>query len=192
VRAASRQNFVSCLFLLVKSIRKCPLSSLSNEVIYEIYNGLLDASIIHYHKEIFPIGQLVLKENLVLSEKYDKITKLFIAFKNLAKFLKNYSKENDVIPVISLLKLDSHLAESLLPCIFKHFKEFGGKPEDTLTILQLSGEETFAEHIYYHFSEIASPLKNLSIGPHVANLLVDEAVLFAITDHMYSKNYKVR
>ena len=192
VRAASRQNFVSCLFLLVKSIRKCPFSSLSNEVVYEIYNGLLDASIIHYHKEIFPIGQLVIKENLVLSEKYEKITKLFVAFKNLAKFLKNHSMENDLIPIISLLKLDSHLAESLLPCIFKHLKEFGGKPEDTLTLLQLSGEETISEQIYHHLSEIASPLKNLSIGSHIANLLVDEAVLFAMTDSMYSNNDKVR
>lgn len=189
---SSRQNYVSCLLLLIKSVRNCPFNCLSNDVIFEIYQGLLDCSIIHYHQEIFFVGQRVIEENIVLSEKYEKISTLYVAFKNLAKFIKNPSKENDLVPVIGLLQLDVHLAESLLPCIFKHLKEFGGKPDDALTLLQHTEEEVISEHIHHQLAEIASPLKNLSLGPSVADMFVDEAVIFALKDNMLSDNVKVR
>lgn len=190
-RAASRQNFTTILLLIIKAIQQCPKSALSPDIVYEIYNGMLDTSIIHYHPEILPSCLAVLEHNPVLYEKYLKASCLFLAFRNLAKFLKSSTQDYDLAPVISLLKLDEKLAESLLPSVFKYLKEYGGKPATTMTLLLLSQQEPILGQVYEHLSEIASPVKSHTIGPHIAEMLVDEGVVFAIKDGMLSKSENV-
>ena len=51
VRVSSRHNFATFLLLLVKSVQSCPITSLSSDVVYEMYNGILD-TITHYHLEL--------------------------------------------------------------------------------------------------------------------------------------------
>ena len=141
LRVSSRQHFATFLLLMVKSVQNCPITSLSSDVVYEMYNGLLDASITHYHPELLETSLKFLQENRPLYDKHEKISNLCIAFKNLAKFLKNSDQEYDLFPVINLLKLDDGLTESLLPWVFKHLKEYGGKPATTMTLLLLSQQE---------------------------------------------------
>ncbi|KAK4008958.1 uncharacterized protein LOC116923613 [Daphnia magna] len=191
LRASSRQNFATFLLLLVTSIQSCPVSSLSTDVVYEIYNGLLDASITHYHPELLEKCIAVLKENRPLHDKYEKISNLYVAFQNLAKFLKNSDQEYDLVPVIYLLKLDDALTESLLPWVFKHLKEFGGKPAITMTLLLLSQKEPILGQIYQLLAEIASPMKSINIGPHIGDLFVDEAVVRAIAKGMCSESAQI-
>lgn len=186
LRASSRRNFATFLLVLVKSIENCPLSSLSSDVVYEMYNGLLDASITHHHPELLEPCLAILKENRPLYEKYQKISELYVAFQNLAKFLKNSEQEYDLLPVIDILKLDDRLSDSLLPWVFKHLKEYGGKPAITMTLLLLSQQEPILGRIYELLSELASPLKSINIGPHTGDLFVDEGVVRAIAKGMLS------
>lgn len=186
LRVSSRQNFASFLLLLVKSIGNCSVSTLSSDVVYELYNGLLDASITHYHPELLKPSLAILQENRPLYEKYQKISNLYLAFQNLAKFLKNSDQEYDLTPVIDLLKLDDRLTDSLLPWVFKHLKEYGGKPSVTMTLLLLSQEEPILGRIYHLLAELASPLKSINIGPITGDLFVDEGVLRAIAKGMYN------
>ena len=192
LRASSRQNFATFLLLLVKSIQNCPVPSLSSDVVYEMYNGLLDASITHYHPELSQTCLAILQENRPLYDKYLKISNLYLAFQNLGKFLKNSDQEYDLIPVIELLKLDDRLTESLLPWVFKHLKEFGGKPAITMTLLLLSQQEPILGQIYQLLAELASPVKSINIGPHIGDLFVDEAVVRAIAKGMSSDSEAVR
>lgn len=192
LRAASRRNFATFVLLLVRVVGNFQITALSNDVIYEIFNGLLDASIIHFHPEILPTGLSVLQENLTLNDQYERACQLFQAFRNLAKFLKSSSKDDDLLPVVSLLQLDDRLAQSLLPSVFQHLKVHGGKPAVTLTLLLLSQEEPIPEQVYHYLTELASPLKSRTIGPHVAELLVDYDVVRAITNGMLSGNDRVR
>lgn len=197
LRAASRQNFVTFLLLLVKCIEKGQISGIGNDVVYEIYNGLLDASITHFHPEIVPSCQAILQEhNLTLYGKYQKALLLFTGFRNLAKFLKSSRKKeyqtDDLLPVVALLKLDDRLAESLLPAVFNHLKEFGGKPAIAMTLLLLSEEGPIRERIYLYLVELASPVKSRTIGPHIAELLVDNDVVRAIKDGMLSGSERVK
>lgn len=190
-RAASRQNFTTVLLLIIKAIQPCPKSSLSTDIVYEIYNGMLDTSIIHYHPEIMPTCLAVLDNNSVLYEKYLKASGLFVAFQSLAKFLKSSTQDYDLTPIISLLKLDDKLAESLLPSVFKYLKEYGGKPATTMTLLLLSQQEPILGKVYELLTEITSPVKSHTIGPHIAEMVVDEGVIFAIKDGMLSKGGNV-
>ena len=191
LRAASRQNFAPFLLLLVRVVGKFQITALSNDVIYEIFNGFLDASITHFHPEILPTGLSALQENLTLNEQYETACQIFEAFRNLARFLKSSNKDFDLLPVVSLLQLDDRLAHSLLPSVFQHLKLHGGKPAVTLTLLLLSQEEPIPEQVYHHLAELTSPLKNSTIGPHIAELLVDIDVVRAITNGMTSGNVRV-
>ncbi len=77
----------------------------------------------------------------------------------------------------------------LLPSIFQYFKEHGGKPAIAMTLLLLSQEEPIPEKVYQHLTElIASPIKSLTIGPHIGKLLVDQDVIHAIKGGMLSRN----
>jgi hypothetical protein len=191
LRVSSRQNFATFLLLMVKTIQSCPITSLSSDVVYEMYNGLLDASITHYHPELMEMSLAILQENRPLYDKYEKISNLCLAFQNLAKFLKNSDQEYDLIPVINLLRLDDGLTHSLLPWVFKHLKEFGGKPATTMTLLLLSQQEPILGQIYQLLAELASPMKSINIGPHIGDLFVDEAVVRAIAKGMCSESKAV-
>lgn len=191
LRVSPRQHFATFLLLMVNCMEWCPSSSLSGEVVFEMYNGLLDASITHYHPEILEKSLDILKENNPLYEKYQEISNLYLAFNNLGKFLKNSDQEYDLLPVIELIKLDDRLTESLLPWIFKHLREFGGKPAITMTLLLLSQQEPILGQIYQLLAELASPLKSIKIGPHIGDLFVDEAVVRAIGSGMCSDSMTV-
>lgn len=197
LRAASRQHFITFLCLVLGAIENYHVqtSSLGNDIIYEVYNALLDASFSHFHPETVPVCLAILGENLTLHDKYQRTCLLLDAFRNLAKFLKNSpqskTKEEDLLLVVALLKLDDGLAESLLPSIFQHLKEHGGKPAVAMTLLLLSQEEPIPEKVYQHLTELASPIKSLTIGPHIGELLVDNDVIRAIKDGMLSGNDRV-
>ena len=191
LRVSSRQHFATFLVLLVKCVSSGPISSLSSDVVFEMYNGLLDASITHFHPELLEKSLPILQDNHPLYDKYQKISTLYLAFGNLAKFLKNSDQEYDLMPVIDLIKVDEGLTESLLPWIFKHLKEFGGKPAITMTLLLLSQQEPILGQIYQLLAELASPVKSVNIGPHIGDLFVDEAVVRAIGSGMCSESATV-
>ena len=153
-----------------------------------MYNGLLDASMTHYHPKLLETCVTVLQENRPLHDKYQKVSNLYKAFQNLAKFLKNSDQDYDLMPVMDLLKLDDGLTESLLPWIFKHLKEFGGKPAITMTLLLLSQNEPLLGQIYQLLAELASPVKSINIGPHIGDLFIDEGVVRAIAKGMCSES----
>jgi hypothetical protein len=87
--------------------------------------------------------------------------------------------------------LDDGLTHSLLPWVFKHLKEFGGKPATTMTLLLLSQQEPILGQIYQLLAELASPMKSINIGPHIGDLFVDEAVVRAIAKGMCSESKAV-
>ncbi len=166
LRAASRQHFVTFLCLVLGAIENYQVqtSSLGNDIIYEVYNALLDASFSHFHPEFVPICLAVLGENLTLQDKYQRTCLLLDAFRNLAKFLKNSpqnkTKDEDLLFVVALLKLDDGLAESLLPSIFQHLKHL----LDEVGTLSMIGNPIFKKPVIKSVTQY-QVTGTLALGP---------------------------
>ena len=190
LRIRIKQNYFTVLLMFSKCVRHCSSISVSDEVTGEIYHALLDASVLHFHPEVFESLFLILKQqskqNSTLYDKFQRVSSLYADFKHLARFLKNSNRESDVIPVVNLLLQipDQTFIEYLLPILFKHLRKFGGKPSHIIRLL--SKRELF-ERVVDQLADLVSPVKSSSIGTHIAELMVNEELVEILKENMMSE-----
>lgn len=183
LRIGNRQNYATVFLIFARCVEHCSVTSLSSEIISEIDRSFLDASIFHFHPEALESLSPILKNIPILSDKFEKITRLFGGFRYLARFLNNSKDNGELAQITNLLQLpESNLVEFLLEVIFKYLKEFGGQPAIIINLFY-QREEVTAKVIEL-LVDLVSPVKNVSIGSDVADLVVNERVVQLLAERM--------
>ena len=190
LRAGCRRHFIYILLLFCKCLEVCPPSLLVDDIVNEAFQSLLDASFIHHYPQLVAVLSPVLKNDTVLEGKYESSVSFYRHFYLLAKALKSPDKNINLLPLLHLMELDESMALALCPYVFKKIKIFGCSHEALLHLLRTQ-PPTVLDQVYQHLTEFISPLKTTNIDPMMADLLVDEAVIDAVKDHLHCDDTEV-